>query len=682
MKKTKQQLQTKLRSKIRWGVAAIFVLFLFCVSLVQPQKVNALFTSFSQSTGITLPTFDEEGFRLGLDLQGGAHLVYRADTSGIEDHQTAASVEGVRDVIERRVNGIGVGEPNVQTNKVGKEHRIIVELPGVTDVNEAIKMIGETPILEFKEENNVPPREMTAEEQAQLDEYNAEAEQRAQEILAKAKAGEDFEALAREYSEERVTAEKGGYIGYIGKNSPYFQFYYWGASSNEGDVSEQLLDTVDAYTILKRGSEREGPVEIEARHILICYLGAQGCEDPTMTKDEALAKAQDLYNQANADNFAQLAEENSTDPGSRDGGGKLPPITQGMMVPAFEEALNAAGVGEIVGPVETEFGYHIIYKEAEAPSKEVELWAIAIAKQSEFDILGPQDPWMSTGLSGKQLEKSEVATDFQTGVIQVSLKFDSEGTQLFKEITQRNLNKPVAIFLDGEPISIPNVNQVIHNGEAVISGNFTLPEARLLSQRLNAGALPVPVELISQQTIGATLGAQSLAKSLKAGIIAIIVVMIFMMLYYRLPGLLSVIALCVYIALTLAIFKLLGVTLTLAGIAGLILSIGMAVDANVLIFERVKEELQSGKSLKTAVSEGFIRAWSSIRDGNVSTLLTCFILMGLGTSFVKGFAITLGLGVLMSMFSAITITKTFLRFVEPWIGEKGSWLFLGARKTQ
>ncbi|MFH0857330.1 MAG: protein translocase subunit SecD, partial [Candidatus Magasanikbacteria bacterium] len=334
----------------------------------------------------------------------------------------------------------------------------------------------------------------------------------------------------------------------------------------------------------------------------------------------------------------------------------------------------------IIGPVETQFGYHIIYKTGESSPKEYELWRIFVRKTAETDIIPALEQWIPTGLSGKQLEKTEVVTDQQTSQFQVSLKFDSEGAELFKNITERNLQKPVAIFLDGEPIKVPNVNQVITSGEAVITGNFTMQEARLLSQRLNAGALPVPVELISQQSIGATLGEESLAKSLYAGIIAVIAVMIFMFIYYRLPGFLSAIALILYITLTLSIFKLIGVTLTLSGIAGMVLSVGMAVDANVLIFERIREELKEGKSLKSSIEEGFLRAWPSIRDGNFSTLITSFILMGFSSSFVKGFAITLTIGIFVSMFSAITVTRTFLRVVEPWIGDKCYWMFLGGKK--
>jgi len=187
--------------------------------------------------------------------------------------------------------------------------------------------------------------------------------------------------------------------------------------------------------------------------------------------------------------------------------------------------------------------------------------------------------------------------------------------------------------------------------------------------------------LISQQSVGATLGAESLTKSLKAGLVGTFIVVIFMILYYRLPGLLAAIALLVYAVLTMAISKLIGVTLTLSGIAGVIMSIGMAVDANVLIFERMKEELRLGKSLKAATEEGFLRAWPSIRDSNLSTLITCVMLIWFGTSFVQGFAVTLTVGILVSMFTAITITRTMMRFIVPWFAEKANWLFLGHQKN-
>jgi len=260
------------------------------------------------------------------------------------------------------------------------------------------------------------------------------------------------------------------------------------------------------------------------------------------------------------------------------------------------------------------------------------------------------------------------------------LKFDDEGTKLFSDITTRNVNKPVAIFLDGTPISIPRVNEPITSGSAVITGGFTLTEAKLLAQRLNSGALPVPVELVSQQTVDASLGADSLTKSLKAGLAGFLAVILFMVIYYRLPGILAVLALSVYAALSLAIFKLIGVTLTLSGIAGFILSVGMAVDANVLIFERLKEELRLGKSLRTSMEESFVRAWPSIRDSNITTLISCVFLIWLSGGFVQGFAVTLSIGVLVSMFTAITVTRAILRFVCPWFKEEGNRLFWGYTK--
>jgi len=676
--------KTNIRGKIRWGIFGILVLIVVSSIFVAPGMFNRFVNKANSVAHLGLPTIPEKGFRLGLDLQGGAHLVYEADTSNLDEEEKGDSVEGVRDVIERRVNGMGVGEPQVQTTKVDNSYRLIVELPGVTDVQQAIAMIGGTPILEFKEENNIPPRELTGEEQDELNNFNIEAEKKAKDALKKIKNGEEFETVASEISEDTLSKNNGGYLNYITKNSPYFDLYESAENLGEGELGSKIVENREGYNILKRGGERDGDIEINASHILICYLGASGCDAPEYTKEEALQKAQEIYNEANADNFADLAAENSTDLSNKDNGGDLGWFGRGMMVPEFEEPLFSSGEkGQIIGPVETKFGYHVIFKKDERTTKEYELWRILVKTKSETDILPPQDPWMNTGLSGKQLERSEVMSDSQTGAVQVALNFDNEGKDLFADITKRNVGKPVAIFLDGEPISRPTVQQAITDGRAVITGSFTLQEARLLSQRLNAGALPVPIELISQQSVGATLGAKSIQTSLKAGVVGVIIVMIFMFLYYRLPGFLSVIALSLYITLTLAIFKLVGVTLTLAGIAGFILSIGMAVDANVLIFERLREELKEGKSLKAGVEEGFRRAWTSIRDGNVSTLITCVLLIWFGTSFVKGFAITLAIGILISMFSAITVTRVLLRFVVPWFKKRdGGVLFLGTYKEE
>ncbi|MBI5466363.1 MAG: protein translocase subunit SecD [Candidatus Kerfeldbacteria bacterium] len=492
--------------------------------------------------------------QLGLDLRGGSHLVYQANVAGVPSADRADAVEGVRDVIERRVNFFGVSEPVIQTSKVGESWRVIVELPGIKDVNQAIKLIGETPILEFKEPNTA-----TAPDPA-VGQYNTEAKTKAEDLLKRARRGE---------------------------------------------------------------------------------------------------------------NFAKLAEQHSEDEGSKVKGGDLDYFARGLMVKPFEDAVFALKTGQITPElVQSSFGYHIIKKTGErqgAAGLEVRASHILIKTKAAVQ----PEQWKSTGLSGKQLKRASVQFDQNTGVPDVSLTFNDEGKKLFADITSRNVGKPVAIFLDGVPISTPTVQQAITGGEAVITGNFTLPEAKQLAQRLNSGALPVPIELLSQENVDASLGQASVEKSLLAGLLGIILVALFMVAYYRLPGLLAVIALGVYSLLTLAIFKIWPVTLTLAGIAGYILSVGMAVDANVLIFERLREELRAGKPMAQAIEEGFRRAWTSIRDSNVSSLITAFILVWMGSSMVKGFAVTLIIGILVSMFSAITVTRTLLRVLA--VGRITAW---------
>ncbi len=301
-----------------------------------------------------------------------------------------------------------------------------------------------------------------------------------------------------------------------------------------------------------------------------------------------------------------------------------------------------------------------------------------IKKSLTNQFLQPQ--WKPTGLSGKQLERAQVVFQQQTGQPAVSLQFNKEGKELFKEITERSKGKRVAIFLDGQIISAPVVQAVIRDGRAEISGGFKLPEAKELAQRLNAGALPVPIKLVQEQSIEASLGAESLQKSLKAAFWGLVAVGIFMIVYYRLAGVVAVIALTSYALIMVAIIKLssltpFGITLTLPGIAGFILSVGMAVDANILIFERIREEIKRGRELSASVKEGFRRAWTSIRDGNYSTILTSLILIIFGTGFIQGFALILILGVLLSMFTAIVITRVFLRLLETkWFNKHKRWV--------
>lgn len=279
-----------------------------------------------------------------------------------------------------------------------------------------------------------------------------------------------------------------------------------------------------------------------------------------------------------------------------------------------------------------------------------------------------EEGFVPTGLTGRDLSKAAVTFASSTNAPQVALKFTSEGSQKFEEVTRRNIDKPLAIFLDNRPVSAPRVNQVISGGEAVITGQFSLEEAKNLSIQLNAGALPVPIEVIEQRNIGATLGQESIRKSVVAGFIGLLLVVFFMIAYYRWLGFLASLGLLAYGLITLAVYKLVPVTLTLAGIAGFLLSVGMAVDANILIFERIKEERYWGKPVKAAMELGFGRAWDSIRDANIATLITCFVLFNpLNWSFlnisgmIRGFALTLGLGIFISLFTGIVVTRTLIR---------------------
>lgn len=319
--------------------------------------------------------------------------------------------------------------------------------------------------------------------------------------------------------------------------------------------------------------------------------------------------------------------------------------------------------------------------EGEKREKEVRASHILIRKKTAVDILGPQEPWTYTGLGGKQLKRASLQFDPTTNEAEVGLEFNAEGAKLMEEVTTRSLNKPIAIFIDGrppldtdgdgviteqDPPYAPVVQAVITNGEARVTGSLTVETAKQLARRLQAGALPVPINLLAQTTVGPTLGAASIVASLRAALYGFALVALFMILYYRLPGFIAMLALGAYAAFVLAVMKLVGATFTLAGIAGFVMSIGMAVDANVLIFERLKEELRVGRSLLDAIGEAFSRAWAAIRDSNVTTLITCVILASFSSSVVKGFAVTLAIGVLMSMFTALTVTRTLLELVSGW----------------
>jgi protein-export membrane protein SecD len=266
-----------------------------------------------------------------------------------------------------------------------------------------------------------------------------------------------------------------------------------------------------------------------------------------------------------------------------------------------------------------------------------------------------------TELTGRYLKKASLVFDPNTNKPLVDLQFDEKGAELFESLTKAHIGEQVAIFLDGAPISAPVVRQEIKGGKAVISGEFSIEEARTLVGRLNSGALPVPITLSGTTVVGPSLGSSAVDAGMKASIFGFLFVALFMIIWYRVPGIAAALALVAYSVMMLALFKLIPVTLTAAGIAGFIISVGLAVDANVLVFERMKEELRAGKSLRDAVEAGFLRAWTSIRDSHIAAILVSVILFWFGTSIVKGFAFTFFLGAVLSLISAQLITRVFIR---------------------
>jgi len=672
------------RAKVWRTFVLVLILFLAGLFIVGGGYYNKGADVIFKKTSISLPHAPEIPFRLGLDLLGGTQLIYQADVSAIPAKDQPAAVEGVRDVIERRINVFGVAEPNIQTNYSSGKYFVMVELAGIKDTAQAIKMIGETPLLEFKEENTAK-RELTKEEKTQIDKTNKTAQKKAVEVLGKVLTNGDFSALANQYSQDPKNTDesnnkKGGEMGWINEkdNKELFNIV---KKIGVGKTSSDITKTGEGYEIVKVEEKRikndpfnnQPQKEVKASHLLICYKGVEGCESG-LSKDDALAKIKELKAKATASNFKDLVKQNSTEPGAREKAGELGWFGRGAMVKPFEDEVFGQKTGTISDPIETQFGYHLIFKEGERNIEEYKVAHILIKTMSAEDIVGKQGDWKNTELTGKNLKQATIQFNPNDNSPEVSLEFDEQGAKLFEDITKRNVGKQVAIFLDGYPISSPTVNEAIKGGKAVISGKFNVQEAKLLAQRLNAGALPVPIILANQQTIGASLGQKSVDDSFRAGMIGFALVALFMIIFYRFPGFLSVVALAIYGVLVLAIFKIWPVTLTLSGLAGFIMSIGMAVDANVLIFSRFREELKNGQPLSIALEEGFRRAWPSIRDSNASTLITCFILIQFSTSVVKGFAVTLGIGVLVSMFTAIFITRTLLKLIpEGWMVKK-PWL--------
>src|SRR3989338_985561 len=677
--KTKRKSQNAQKIHKPWKARVAAIIFLLATVVVGfydfPQAWNQTAGFLKDKVHVSLPTLNEHAYRLGLDLQGGTHLVYEADMKEIPEADRADALAGVRDVIERRVNAFGVSEPLVQTTSTGGAYRVVVELAGVLDVSEAIQQIGETPVLEFKEQGSELDTKPTPADDKKLVELQKADRAAAQAVLLRAQKGENFDELVEEFSIESTKAETKGMILKMTAESTQYPAIAKAVTqynTKPGTVFWKTVEQGSSMEIFKV-TEKTTANNMRLSHILICFEGKQGCSKET-TAMEANIQISKLKKEATPQNFSDLAKANSTDPSAATNGGDLGFATSNKYVPAFALAAETLEVGKISDVVETDFGYHLIYKQDQTAIPAYNVQHITMKLSSMTDVLPPASPWKNTGLSGKQLKNAVVEFDQNSGNPHVSIAFDNEGGELFGKLTAANIGKPIAIFLDGTAISTPVVQAAIYGGTAVITGNFDLDEAKILAQRLNAGALPVPVTLLSQQTIGPTLGALSLQKSIIAALIGFALVAGYMIAYYRLAGLFSVIALILYAFLNLVVYRVFDVTITLSGIAGFILSLGMAVDANVLIIERMKEDIASGRDLLSSIHEGFARAWPAIRDGNVSTLVVALVLYVFSASFIKGFALMLGIGVVISLFTAITATRIYMITAFPKQAVKMSWL--------
>lgn len=677
------------KKNVNARVAWLLLLLVGTALLAHPAPYNWLSSQLKAKTGVSIGTINKP-FVLGLDLQGGTHLEYEADVTRIPEADRREALNGVRDVIERRVNTLGVSEPLIQTTQAGSNWRVTVELAGIGNVQDAIKLIGETPTLEFKEPNEAANTELTPEQKQQLAEKNNEEKKRAQAILAEVlKNSSQFEALARDKNENSDLKNKAGDTGFIASEPAYQDLYGVFQDAATGTIPKTIIERPQAYTVARVEEKKSLGTEVKVRHLFIRAPQPSKDEagkDIPLTdaqkteREKALARINDLKQRATPANFESLIVEFSEDTGASSTKGELDWVSKGQFVdPAFEAAAFALNKGVISPVVESQFGFHLIEKLNERPKNDIRLRIIEVKRTVATDIV-PADPWKSTKLTGKQLSSARVDFDPQVRTPVVSLQFNEEGSQLFEELTRRNIGKPIGIFLDGQVISAPTVRTEIIGGRAVIQGSGNVEEAKLLARRLQAGALPVPIKLIAQQNVGPTLGAESLAKSLHAGLFGFLFVAIFMILLYRLPGVVSIVSLVLYVALSSAAFKLIPITLTLAGIAGFILSLGIAVDANVLIFERLKEELREGKPLSQALEEAFKRAWPSVRDGHVTVLISCAVLYGFSSSVIRGFALTLAVGTLLSLFTAVVSTRTFLRFLIRTSLQKFDWLFLRSGK--
>ena len=589
---------------------------------------------------ISLPNFERGGdtplgLSLGLDLQGGIHLVYQANLtdpdSGDPVEVSPDQMESLQRAIERRVNSSGLGEPIIQ---ILGEDRLLIQLPGVTDRDRAVSLIGETARLEFKRRELNVARDVT------------------------------------EIAPEDVLRVSAGPI-----------------PGSQPSVVEDAAPAPDATA--EAGENQQEPPPPQVIAALETAIEEQALDEPQPKlliefSDAGAENMQAIYDRL-SESFRLYIE-------GLQRGEIIPFSTLDLAIDGAEFQRFAVGSSAIQRVPETNiFAVDLPLDQSGGEPQTMEEAQARVGESATIvftEIQGFVDE--DTGLTGDDLARAFPGQHATSQLPIVNLEFDDEGTRIFGELTidivrkaeETGVRDQIAIILDGQELISPQVNTPITAGTAIIEGgaDFTIERVRDLSLLLESGRLPVPITLIQERDVDAILGADSLAKSVVAGFVGLALVLAFMTLYYRLPGLMASFALVIYAALVLAIFKLTPVTLTLSGVAALILSIGMAVDANILIFERMKDELRAGRTLLTSINIGFDRAWPAIRDGNVSTLITCAILFWfadqLGASIVQGFAVTLAIGVCVSMFTAITVSRTLLRFIATVRFARGNRLWL------
>lgn len=661
-----------MRKSASWQLVAIILITLAAVfvdlNIEHPEWVKSL--AFWQPAA-----HRDISLRLGLDLQGGLQVLLAADVPEGEALD-ASSMETARRIVENRVNALGLTEPIVQAQG---ERRIIVELPGIENPEQAAETIKSTALLEFIDTRNIylPPGTVVTTTLGGPVFSAGEITGATPVTTAVESAGnQEFPPMP-----ENPADRNGMYSAPPPMQIDPTKLYTATISTSKGDIVVRLFAdkaprTVNNFVFLARQGFYNGTTF----HRVIPGFMAQG-GDPTGTGSggPGYQFPDEFHPDLKHDRPGILSMANS---GPNTNGSQFfityeatPWLDNHHSV--FGEVVEGMDVLEALTPRDPE----------QSPTFAGDLIKEIVITESEAPVTTTQEipptpaPPLQAGgqvyetiLTGAGL--SRVGLDStQQGEYIIPIEFNEEAAKIFAEYTGAHVGQYLCIALDKVIISCPTIREPIPNGQASISGRFTYESARQLALQLRYGALPVPLKVESIRRIGATLGAESVQKSVRAGIIGLVTVLLFMLTYYRLPGLLADLALIIYVLLNFALYKLMPITLTLPGIAGFLLSAGMAVDANILIFERLKEELRRGRRLTTAIEIGFERAWPSIRDAQLSTLIICAILFFFGTNFgasvVKGFAITLALGTVVNLFTAVFATRTFMRQVADTLGE---WL--------